>query len=144
MFSFAEFRCSPVRLSLVRSASASAFGSSTVPRGPLNWSITLEVHEIIVSSRGVYQRIRHPIFVARPMPSVRRSSFRTVAGPELIAFAILFALRVRAEEKMMSEASAPNTPYSARTKRLFRASGGEIRRLEPPLLLDIICLCNIK
>ena len=43
-----------------------------------------------------------------------------VAGPSnLIAFAILFALRVRAEEKMMvDEFGDAYAAYTARTKRL--------------------------
>ena len=43
-----------------------------------------------------------------------------VAGPSnLIAFAVVFALRVRAEERMMvDEFGAEYAAYSARTKRL--------------------------
>jgi protein-S-isoprenylcysteine O-methyltransferase Ste14 len=44
-----------------------------------------------------------------------------VAGPaNLIAFTILFALRLRAEERMMLEGfGAEYAAYSARTKRLI-------------------------
>jgi protein-S-isoprenylcysteine O-methyltransferase Ste14 len=44
-----------------------------------------------------------------------------VAGPSnLIAFAILFALRLRPEERMMAEEfSGEYAAYSARTKRLI-------------------------
>src|ERR1700719_2752029 len=65
-----------------------------------NWSITLEVreqHRLI--TQGVYRRIRHPMY---------------------LAFAILLALRVRAEERMMVEEFGNEyAAYSIRTKRLI-------------------------
>ena len=70
-----------------------------------NWSITLEVrehHRLI--TQGVYRRIRHPMYSALVLYSVGQALVipNWVAGPSsLIAFAVLFALRVRAEEKMM-------------------------------------------
>src|SRR6267143_2562984 len=72
-----------------------------------NWSITLEVrerHRLI--TQGVYRRIRHPMYLALALYSIGLALVipNWVAGPSnLIAFAILFALRVRAEERMMIE-----------------------------------------
>ena len=88
-----------------------------------NWSITLEVreqHRLI--TRGVYRRIRHPMYLALVMYSVGQALVipNWVAGPaNLIVFAILLALRVRAEEKMMADEFGDEyTSYTARTQRL--------------------------
>ena len=88
-----------------------------------NWSITLEVreqHRLI--TRGVYRRIRHPMYLALVLYSVGQALVipNWVAGPaNVIVFAILLALRVRAEERMMDEAFGDEyAVYSARTKRL--------------------------
>ena len=88
-----------------------------------NWSVTLEVreqHRLI--TRGVYRHIRHPMYSALVLYAVGQALVipNWVAGPaNLIAFAILFALRVRAEERMMGEAFGDEyAVYSARTKRL--------------------------
>src|SRR5256712_1882575 len=88
-----------------------------------NWSITLEVreqHRLI--TQGVYRRIRHPMYLALVLYSVGQALVipNWVAGPaNLIVFAILLTLRVRAEERMMGEAFGDEyAVYSARTKRL--------------------------
>ena len=88
-----------------------------------NWSITLEVreqHRLI--THGIYRRIRHPMYLALVLYSVGQALVipNWVAGPSnLIAFAILFALRVGAEERMMVEAFGDEyATYSAETKRL--------------------------
>ena len=88
-----------------------------------NWSITLEVreqHRLI--TRGVYRSIRHPMYLALVLYSVGQAFVipNWVAGPaNLIVFAILLALRLRAEERMMGEAFGDEyAVYSARTKRL--------------------------
>jgi protein-S-isoprenylcysteine O-methyltransferase Ste14 len=89
-----------------------------------NWSITLEVreqHQLI--TQGVYRRIRHPMYLALALYSIGQALIipNWVAGPSnLIAFAILCALRVGAEEKMMVEEFGDEyAAYSARTKRLI-------------------------
>src|SRR5712692_7979515 len=88
-----------------------------------NWSITLEVrdqHQLI--TQGVYRRIRHPMSSALALYAVAHVLVipNWVAGPSnLVAFAVLFALRVRAEERMMIEQFGDEyTAYVARTKRL--------------------------
>jgi protein-S-isoprenylcysteine O-methyltransferase Ste14 len=88
-----------------------------------NWSITLEIreqHRLI--THGVYRRIRHPMYLALVLYSAGHALVipNWVAGPSnLIAFTILFALRVRAEEKMMvEEFGDAYAAYTARTKRL--------------------------
>ena len=89
-----------------------------------NWSITLEVreqHRLI--TQGVYRHIRHPMYLALALYSIGQALVipNWVAGPSnLIAFAILCALRIRAEERMMVEEFGDEyAAYSARTKRLI-------------------------
>jgi protein-S-isoprenylcysteine O-methyltransferase Ste14 len=88
-----------------------------------NWSITLEVrdqHRLI--TQGVYDRIRHPMYAALVLYSLGYTLVipNWVAGPaNLVAFAILFTLRVDAEEQMMSDTFGKEyATYAARTKRL--------------------------
>ena len=89
-----------------------------------NWSITLEVreqHRLI--TQGVYRRIRHPMYLALTLYSIGQALVipNWVAGPSnLIAFVILLALRLPAEEKMMvEEFGGEYAAYSARTKCLI-------------------------
>ena len=89
-----------------------------------NWSITLEVHEQHrLITQGVYRHIRHPMYLALALYSVGQALVipNWLAGPSnLIAFAILFALRVGAEERMMLKGfGAEYAAYSARTHRLI-------------------------
>jgi len=88
-----------------------------------NWSVTLEVrerHRLI--TQGIYRRIRHPMYSALLLYGVAHVLVvpNWVAGPSnLVTFAVLFALRVRAEERMMLEQFGDEyTVYMARTKRL--------------------------
>lgn len=89
-----------------------------------NWSITLEVreqHRLI--THGVYRHIRHPMYLALLVYSVGQTLVlpNWVAGPSyLVAFAILFAFRVGAEERMMLEQFGDEyAAYMAQTKRLI-------------------------
>jgi len=124
-FSFAEY---PLRAGpLVAGVACSVIGLWLFYRSHTelgtNWSITLEVreqHRLV--TRGVYRRIRHPMSSALVLYSVGQALVipNWVAGPSnLIAFAVVFALRVRAEERMLiDEFGAEYAAYSARTKRL--------------------------
>lgn len=87
-----------------------------------NWSVTLELrqeHRLI--SQGVYRAIRHPMYSALTLYSAGQALVipNWVAGfSNGIALAVLLALRLGAEEKMMTEQfGAEYTAYSARTKR---------------------------
>jgi protein-S-isoprenylcysteine O-methyltransferase Ste14 len=89
-----------------------------------NWSVTLEVreqHRLI--TEGAYRHIRHPMYLAIALYSIGQALVipNWAAGPSnLIAFAILLALRLRAEERMMvEEFGAQYVAYSARTKSLI-------------------------
>jgi protein-S-isoprenylcysteine O-methyltransferase Ste14 len=88
-----------------------------------NWSVTIEVreqHRLI--THGVYRSVRHPMYLALLLYSVGQMLVipNWVAGPSyLITFGILFAFRVRAEEKMMLDQFGDQyAKYMARTKRL--------------------------
>jgi protein-S-isoprenylcysteine O-methyltransferase Ste14 len=87
------------------------------------WSITLEVrekHRLI--TEGVYRRIRHPMYLGLFLYSLGQALVvpNWVAGPSYgLAFALLFALRIGAEERMMREEFPQEyADYAARTKRL--------------------------
>jgi len=88
------------------------------------WSITLELrerHELV--TRGVYRRIRHPMYTSLFLYCLGQALAlpNWIAGPSyLVAFGLLFALRVRAEERMLLEAFGDDyRGYMARTKRLI-------------------------
>ncbi len=88
-----------------------------------NWSISLEVrerHQLV--TRGVYRRVRHPMYLGLLLYSSGQALVlpNWVAGPSyLVALALLFALRVGPEERMMLEEFGKEyESYMARTKRL--------------------------
>ena len=98
------------------------FYRSHADLGP-NWSITLEVreqHRLITD--GIYRRVRHPMYMALLLYSVGQALVipNWVASPSyLVTFGILFAFRVRAEERMMLHQFGDQyAAYMARTKRL--------------------------
>ena len=124
-FSFAEYplRAGPLAAGvLCLVAGLWLFYRSHADLGP-NWSISLELreqHRLI--THGVYRRVRHPMYVALFSYAVGQALVlpNWVAGPSyFVAFAILFAYRVGAEERMMLEEFGDEyTAYMTRTKRL--------------------------
>ena len=89
-----------------------------------NWSVTLQVreHHRLVTN-GVYQDIRHPMYTALFLYSLGQllALPNWVAGPSyLVTFGILFALRIRVEERMMLEEFGDDyAAYMARSHRLL-------------------------
>ena len=88
-----------------------------------NWSVTLQVrekHELI--TRGVYRHVRHPMYLSLLLFSLGQALVVSnwVAGPAYgVAIAILLALRVGTEERMMLEHFGTDyEKYMTRTKRL--------------------------
>jgi protein-S-isoprenylcysteine O-methyltransferase Ste14 len=88
-----------------------------------NWSVTLEIrdgHRLVTD--GVYRRVRHPMYLGFLLYSAGQALAipNGVAGPTfLVAFALLFALRVGPEERMMLDAfGAEYEAYMARTRRV--------------------------
>ena len=71
------------------------------------WSVTLELrenHRLI--TQGVYRYVRHPMYAALFLYSIGQALVlpNWLVGPSyLVAFGILFALRIGAEERMMLE-----------------------------------------
>ena len=126
VFSFAEYplRVGPLVAGVVCFvAGLGLFYRSHADLGT-NWSVTLQVrenHRLI--TRGVYRRVRHPMYVALFLYSFGQALVlpNWVAGPSyLITFAILFTLRVGAEEGMMLEEFGDDyAAYMAKTKRLI-------------------------
>jgi protein-S-isoprenylcysteine O-methyltransferase Ste14 len=89
-----------------------------------NWSITLELrenHTLVV--HGIYARIRHPMYLALFLHSIGQALVlpNWIAGPAyLVSFGLLFALRVRAEERMMlARFGEQYEAYMARSARLL-------------------------
>jgi protein-S-isoprenylcysteine O-methyltransferase Ste14 len=125
-FSFAEY---PLRSGpLVAGVTCLAIGLWLFYRSHAdlgtNWSITLELrqeHRLV--TQGVYRAIRHPMYSALMLYSAGQALVipNWAAGfANAIALAILVALRLKAEEKMMAEQfGAEYAAYSARTKRFI-------------------------
>ncbi len=89
-----------------------------------NWSNTLEMreqHALVV--HGIYRRIRHPMYLALLVYSAGQALAMPnwIAGPAFGAgFAVLVALRLPSEERMMREEfGAEYEAYATRTKRLL-------------------------
>jgi protein-S-isoprenylcysteine O-methyltransferase Ste14 len=126
VFSFADYPLRPIPFivgTLFLALGLWFFQRSHADLGT-NWSITLEVrekHQLI--TEGIYRSIRHPMYLALLVYSLGQALAlpNWVAGPSyLVAFAILFAFRVRREERMMTdEFGADYEAYMARTKRLI-------------------------
>ncbi len=88
-----------------------------------NWSMTLEIregHELVTG--GVYARIRHPMYTALYLYGLAQALLLAnwLAGLSfLVAFTLMFAARLRSEERMMLEKFGEKyEDYRRRTKRL--------------------------
>lgn len=89
-----------------------------------NWSITLQIrqnHELVTT--GIYRRIRHPMYTAIFLQGVAQALLlpNWLAGPSwLVAFTLMFALRLGAEERMMEDRfGEAYREYRTRSKRLI-------------------------
>jgi protein-S-isoprenylcysteine O-methyltransferase Ste14 len=88
-----------------------------------NWSISLDIrenHSLVTS--GVYRSIRHPMYTAIFLQAIGQALFvpNWIAGPfEFFAFALMFALRLGPEERMMLERFGSDyEDYMKTSKRL--------------------------
>ena len=79
-----------------------------------------ENHQLV--THGIYRQVRHPMYAALFLYSIGQALIlpNWIAGPSyFVAFAILFALRIGAEERMMLETFGQEyASYMARTKLL--------------------------
>lgn len=89
-----------------------------------NWSRTLEIqkgHQLI--THGVYRTIRHPMYASICLFSLAQGLLleNWLAGwSALVAFGILYLVRIPHEERMMSEFfGGEYTGYMAQTGRIF-------------------------
>jgi len=87
------------------------------------WSVTLELrenHRLI--TQGVYRYVRHPMYAALFLYAIGQALVVpnwVVGPPYFVAIGILFAFRIRAEERMMLETFGDEyAAYMARTKLL--------------------------
>lgn len=88
-----------------------------------NWSVTLEIregHSLVTG--GVYSRIRHPMYSALLLYSAGLALAlpNWIAGPSyLVSMALLVAVRIGREERMMAETFGDeHAAWAARTARL--------------------------
>jgi protein-S-isoprenylcysteine O-methyltransferase Ste14 len=88
-----------------------------------NWSVSLEVredHELV--TRGVYRRVRHPMYAAIWLFGVAQALFLPnwlAGGGAVVPFALMYVLRVPREERMMLDTFGDvYREYMARTPRL--------------------------
>jgi protein-S-isoprenylcysteine O-methyltransferase Ste14 len=89
-----------------------------------NWSVTLEVrdkHSLV--THGVYRWVRHPMYLSLLIYSAGQALAlpNWLAGPSYgVAMLLLFAFRVRPEERLMlAEFGKDYEAYMATTKRLI-------------------------
>ena len=125
VLAFADYPLRPVPLFAGTVCLALAlwlFHRSHADLGP-NWSITLEVrekHRLV--TQGLYRLVRHPMYMALLLYAVGQALVlpNYVAGPSYgVAMALLVALRLGPEERMMLEEFGKDyEEYRARTKRL--------------------------
>jgi protein-S-isoprenylcysteine O-methyltransferase Ste14 len=109
VFSFADYELRPIPF--VSGIACFALGLWWFHRAHVdlgtNWSITLEVreqHRLVTN--GIYRRIRHPMYLSLLVYSLGQALAvpNWVVGPSyLIAFGVLFGLRLGPEERMMRE-----------------------------------------
>ena len=92
------------------------------------WSAHLELREgHALVTRGIYGRMRHPMYAAIFLITMAQALLLTnwIAGPAgLLAFALLYAIRVGPEERMLAERfGAEWEAYAGRTPRLLPRLG---------------------
>jgi protein-S-isoprenylcysteine O-methyltransferase Ste14 len=125
VLAFADYPLRPVPLvagTVILAVSLWLFARSHADLGT-NWSVTLEVrekHQLV--TQGIYRSVRHPMYLALILYGLGQALAlpNWIAGPSyLVAMAVLFALRLGPEERMMRDAfGAEYDAYRARTKRL--------------------------
>ncbi len=126
LFAFADYPLHPIPLAAGTVCLAFGlwlFHRSHADLGP-NWSITLEVrekHQLI--TRGVYRWVRHPMYLSLLIYAAGQALVIPnwlVCPSYLVAMVLLFAFRLRPEERMMVEEFGKDyEAYRMSTKRLI-------------------------
>jgi protein-S-isoprenylcysteine O-methyltransferase Ste14 len=125
VFAFADYPLRPVPLFagiLLLVVGLWVFARAHADLGT-NWSITLEVrenHQLV--TQGIYGHVRHPMYLALLLYSLGQALVvpNWIAGPSyVVAMAVLFALRLGPEERLMLEEFGEDyKAYMGRTRRL--------------------------
>jgi protein-S-isoprenylcysteine O-methyltransferase Ste14 len=126
LFAIAEYPLNPAVFAagvLVAASGLWLFWQSHIELGK-NWSISLELregHQLVTS--GLYRHVRHPMYTSIFLYALGQALVvpNWIVGPaNLVAFFVLFAVRVRSEEQMMADKFGDQyRNYLAKTKRLI-------------------------
>jgi protein-S-isoprenylcysteine O-methyltransferase Ste14 len=126
LFAIAEYQLNPALFATGIILAASGlwlFRRSHIELGT-NWSISLELregHQLVTS--GLYRHVRHPMYTSIFLYALGQALVvpNWIVGPaNLVAFFVLFAVRVQSEEQMMADKFGDQyRNYLARTKRLI-------------------------
>jgi len=126
LFAIAEYPLNSVIFAagvLVAASGLWLFRQSHIELGK-NWSISLDLregHQLVTS--GLYRHLRHPMYTSIFLCALGQALVvpNWIVGPaNLVAFFVLFAVRVQPEERMMAEKFGDQYgSYLAKTKRLI-------------------------
>lgn len=126
LFATAEYPLNPAVFAagvLVAASGLWLFRRSHIELGK-NWSISLDLregHQLVTS--GLYRHVRHPMYASIFLYAVGQALVvpNWIVGPaNLVAFFVLFAVRVQSEEQMMADKFGDQyRNYLAKTKRLI-------------------------
>ncbi len=125
LFAMAEYPLNPAVFAggvLVAASGLWLFRQSHIELGK-NWSISLDLregHQLVTS--GLYRHVRHPMYTSIFLYALGQALVvpNWIVGPaNLVAFFVLFAVRVQSEEKMMADKFGDEyRNYLTKTKRL--------------------------
>lgn len=126
LFAIAEYPLNSVIFAagvLVAASGLWLFRQSHIELGK-NWSISLDLregHQLVTS--GLYRHLRHPMYTSIFLCALGQALVvpNWIVGPaNLVAFFVLFTVRVQPEERMMAEKFGDQYgSYLAKTKRLI-------------------------
>lgn len=126
LFAIAEYPLIPVVFAsgvIVAASGLWLFRRSHIELGK-NWSISLDLregHQLVTS--GLYRHVRHPMYTSIFLYALGQALVvpNWIVGPaNLVAFFVLFAVRVQSEEQMMADKFGDQyRNYLAKTKRLI-------------------------
>ena len=126
LFAIAEYPLNPAVFAagvLVATSGLWLFRQSHIELGK-NWSISLDLregHQLVTS--GLYRHLLHPMYTSVFLYALGQALIvpNWIVGPaNLVAFFVLFAMRVQSEEQMMADKFGDQyRNYMAKTKRLI-------------------------